>query len=396
MDILKERQLNKYKTINSINVDSFDVIELSNNISNITEYEITNVLSATEQFDIEREGNEVYRIYGKIEYLSLLNGLKNNYKQLNDFFTPELIDPITLQPSLNSKNIFNSFEFYLIKPTTGYTKIINLQTEYVRYFEVIATPNDFELFPAGFSNNLFGEQTYCFNFNNDYDISQYYDEFGFPLIELFIYAKYKPKANGFTIPYPEAFKYKFWNETTGSESSLPINLNPLNIGDSVYGDMITYDINDFSQKIYSNQSYDIYTSYADENNNFLELAWKYNPFISLKLRYFTDVVYKANSGDTSYDLATSIPQYATKTDNSGNYVWRNIMEQGVFDPITNLGVDYPFINKRRYLFTNVILDIIPDLSHTNTNNVFKEIKFKSEIVNVVPITNVEEIGNPCQ
>jgi len=388
MDIQNQILLNSYKNVDSVITDSFIKIELSNKSSKLIEYDITNILSATDIFDAEREANENYRIYGKIEYLSMLNGLKNQYTEVEDFFLPQNTD---------NKNILNSFEFYLVKPTTGYTEIISDSNNYLRYFEVIATPNDFELFPAGFGDNVFGEQNYCFIFNKDFDISLYYDNFNFPLVELFLYAKYIPKGNGFTTPSPENLYYSYWNPLTGIKSNIPLNTNSLNIGDKVYGDLITYNKPEFKQTVYSGQTYYIRTPYNDSNNQLKNIVWKYNPFLSFRLRYFSNDLYSVNTGSTTYELTTSIPIYATFDEFSGNYVWRDILAQGYIDPISNVGVDYPFINKKRYLFSNIILTIVPDLTDTNTNNVFNKIKITTDTLNVIPIIdNLNDLGKPCQ
>ena len=95
--------LNSFKNIASVDVDNFNKIEVDNKPMEINEYDIRNVLSATEIFDAEREANPIYRISGKIEFMSMLNGLKNTYSTFSDFFYPELI---------NSKNASNSSPMY--------------------------------------------------------------------------------------------------------------------------------------------------------------------------------------------------------------------------------------------------------------------------------------------
>ena len=112
--------------------------------------------------------------------MSLLNGLKNDYSKFQDFFLPQKLD---------NKNILNSFDFYLVRPSsTGYTNISGSTNSLMwkRSFEVIGTPYDFDIYPAAYSNNLFGEQTYIFNFNLDVDISNYYDYFNFQVTDLFL------------------------------------------------------------------------------------------------------------------------------------------------------------------------------------------------------------------
>jgi len=355
MDEKTQILLHSAQNIRTVDVDTFQKVELSNKRSLVHEYDARNVLSATEQFNVEREANAIYRIYGKIEYLSLLNGLRNNYTKLEHYFSPIFTG--------NSKSILNSFDFYLVRPAvSGYTKIVGNDIEHVRYFQVIATPNEFELFPIGFANNVYGEQAYSFNFNVDFDVSDYFDEFGFPATELFLYAQYKNAS----IP-TENFSFTRWS-VTGVPSKVAFTPITFNIGDFVrtsinenIGDLIEYSKALFLQEQFSPQTYYISTPYLD-GYTIKRLSWKYNPFIPLRLRYFTEQIYTANVSGTSYEQVSSIPNYATEYPvGTGNYVWRDILEQGYIDPLSEIGVDYPFVNKRRYLFSTMVLDIIPDL-----------------------------------
>lgn len=384
--------LNILKNVHSVNVDNFEKVELTRNVSVINEYDIQNILSATELFNAEREAYEDYRIYGKIEYISLLNGLKLNYSDFSDFFNPQL---------LNSKNLTNSFNFYLVRPAvSGYTQIISGGSSilYERFFQVVATPNDFELFPVGFSNNVYGEQAYAFSFNKDFDVAGLLDNFNFPLTQLFLYAQYIPS----TTPNP----IEILSGTTWSIAGAPIPFSfaptTLNIGDYVQstfnvkiGDLIEYSKPDFLQLPFTPQTFKIKTPIQTPVLSFL--IWKYNPFIPLQLRYFASELNQVNTGSTSYEQTTSIPYYATKLDNFGNFVWRDILPQGYTDPTTNLGVDYPFVNKKRYLFSNIILDVTPDLNDPTTLAAFEEVwysRFASKLA-VTPISDINNIGKPC-
>lgn len=559
--------LNSLKNVHSVNVDNYEKVELIRKVGAINEYDIRNILSATEIFDAEREAYEDYRIYGKIEYMSLLNGLKSNYTQFSDFFSPQ---------SINSKNLLNSFNFYLVRPaTSGYTQIggvtgsttpdimiidekfdnwttssptnypvgwiasvttgsyiqqspinraefvldnqfifsspfnlISLRKDllipvygdfiietnvsisplvvgtdlltitvfsnatilysfptlavsagykqyafnaasslpithisiianssnksiyldylkmyrpgtpslsattdikFIRYFQVVATPNDFELFPAGFSNNVYGEQAYAFNFNKDFNVSGLLDNFGFPLTELFLYAQYIPSTTPIETLYG----------TTWSPAGIPISFSfapaTLNINDYVestfgvkIGDLIEYSKPDFLQVQSTPQTFQIKTPCIKYTTIIIYgvptqiptssyLIWKYNPFIPLRLRYFASELNSVNTNDTSYDQTTSIPYYATKLDSFGNYVWRDILPQGYTDPTTNLGVNYPFVNKKRYLFSNIILDVVPDLNDPVTLAAFAEVWYSRYATNLTkkPISDINNIGKPC-
>ena len=375
--------LNSEQNIDSVNLDMHDKIELGVLSKEITEYNIRNVVNATEVFDDEREANPIYRIYGKIEYLSLLNGLKLDYDEFEDFFLPQTTD---------SKNILNSFDFYLIRPaSSGYTN--TSENEYIRYFEVIATPNDFELFPVGFSNNVYGEQGYSFNYSVDIDVSEYYDHFGFPVTDLFLYAQYKKSPN-------ETLLFTDWSSTGTTQENMISKT--LNVGDYVetfnnlrIGDLIEYSKLIFLQEQLTEQSFYIITPYLISGVS-TTLKWEYKPFIAINLRNLSNSYYNANTGSTSYELVQSIPSYATDID-SGNFVWRNIMIEDYIDPLTGIGTNHPFVNKKRYVFSSIILDIIPDLTDDLTRIAFDEVWFTRNRIGskITPYGDIDNIGKPC-
>lgn len=514
MDEKLEILLNSEKNIESINVDNSTKIELSNKPALINEYNIRNVLSVTELFELEREENQIYRIYGSIEYLSLLNGLRSSYNDFSHFFNPRFEIP-------TSKSIFNSFDFYLVRPAeSGYTKNILNASLYNRFFKVVATPNQFELFKAGFGKNVLNEQTYIFNFTVDVDISELRDEFGMPLTELFLYVQYKKTgletlsftrwsdAGAQTNPtfdtrtlsigeyvrtqdnrnigdYVEYAKQRFWQTQTRPQTfriGTPIVFDEiedestvitLNQGSCViaiddfnqlgeyyreYRQTLTFSIpepqpNDVTifyritteidgtyttpnissttgstiifagqtsrtlsgmvcrieirddmgaggyEDYYEYISYELITTSigggSSQQTN-LDVIWKYNPFIPIRLRYFQDYLSRANTGSTSYEETVSIPEYATEI-NNGNFVWREIMPEGYRDPITGIGTDHPFVNKRRYVFTKIMLDITPDLEDENTRNLFEKLWFENDttLIYTRPINDINELDKPC-
>ena len=210
---------------------------------------------------------------------------------------------------------------------------------------------------------------------------------------MFLYAQYIPS----TSPV-EILSGVTWSPTAVPIpfSFAPITLINGEIVQSTFGvkigDLIEYSKEDFLQVQATPQTFKIITPY-----NAGRLVWKYNPFISFQLRYFSSDLNQVNTGSTSYDQTTAIPYYATKIDNFGNFVWRDILPQGYFDPTTDLGVDYPFVNQKRYLFSNVILDITPDLNDPATLAAFSEIWFSryATSLKITPISNINNIGKPC-
>ena len=399
MDEKLQILLGSAKNVNSVNVDNYARIELTNKLEEITEYNINSSLSASDVFDAEREASEVYRIYGKIEYFSLLNNLKNvgTLPSLDDFFIPYYPSASTLTNT--SKTLLNSFKFKLLRPSnTGYTNITieGDNSYYIRDFEVVS--DDIDIYPAGYSNNVFNEQTYCFNFNEDINVENFmqnitFDNYtggtGLPVTELYLFAEYIPDQNN-------TKKYTVW-DNSGVSSRLDYD-NTSN----VYRDIIKFSKDEFSIDNHLNQIHYIYTKY-NKGVGIDGLVWKYNPLIPFKLRYFSDSISTANINDVSYEETSKIPYYALKENepplaDNGKRIWRDILPQGYIDTISNIGVNYPFVNNRRYLFSNVILDIVPDLSdpYSNTYDVFKNLNFYDpNLIHTQPTSGLNNLGNPC-
>ena len=170
MEDYNQTLLPKSKNVNAVNVDQYMQISLTNKISRINQFDINKVVKASDVFDEEREKNVKYNLYGRIEYLSLLNGIPKNYETVEDIFNPtEDENPRTLE---------NSFDFYLVKPNEcveikDSSPFQELNSEnikkYIRKFKVIATPKDIKIMNAGFSKNMFDEQIYLFILNKTLD-----------------------------------------------------------------------------------------------------------------------------------------------------------------------------------------------------------------------------------
>lgn len=386
--------LNGEKNIESVNVDVPTKIELISQSTQINEYNIRNVLSVTELFNLERQETEIYRIYGRIEYLSFLNGLDVNYSNIIDFFRPN-------HSSSNNRTIFNSFDFYLVRPAeSGYIQNINNGSQYNRFFRVVATPDHFDLFKAGFAKNVYNEQTYAFNFTVDVDISELRDDFGMPITELYLYVQYKPIRL-------ESMSYTSWSNN-GIISNITFNPRSFFVrgdyvrthNDQLMGDYVEYSKERFWQSQIEEQTFritsDFITATINNTDTPRRIVFKYNPFVPIKLRYFEGQISRANSGSTSYDVVTNIPNYATNL-GDGNFVWREIMPEGYVDPIIGVGTNHPFVNKRRYVFTSIVLDVVPDFSDNITSQVFNNLRFgDSNSVSIKPINNINQINRPCQ
>lgn len=394
MDLKEKIQLGEDRFIDAVNVDTTIKIGLDSNTDLNVEYDLKNVLDVTQIFDAERQEVTKYRIYGEFEYFSILNGLFKDYTNLEFFFS--------LQPaSADTKTIFTDLKIYLVKPSTGFTELIT-DERYIKNYEILTEINDFEIVQAGFAKSIFDEQQYSFIINQEIDIRNMIDGLGFPITELALYVEYQPSENG--VGDPETMETKTYDAvgTTVIQNFTPI---PLTIGDVIVGDVIDYEKILFQQTDFNLLEQFIYTTYEDTSEDADDgkggtgdgvLKWKYRPIIPIRLRYFENEVRRANTGSTAYEEVVDIPYYATQIDNDGNFVWRNILDNGFFDPLDNIGVAFPFINQKHYVFNNIVFNMQPDLDHFNTKITFSHILFPDNTLDsATPDSDLDKIGDIC-
>lgn len=368
-------QLGESKYVDSVNEDQFIPISLECDIALLTEYGIDNVLNVNDQYELERQSSTTYRIYGEMEYLSILNNIKSNYTNLEDFFTV----------NENGKNIFNSFEFYIVKQNNSYANIYLAGNAYLRYFEKISDIS-INILPAGYSKNVFNEKTYVYIANNLINIdnktltgttntNQPY----FPITDLYLYCKYVPN-NGETLEYYDVQNSVYYPYVTEDI----YNMN---------GDVILWDKSEYTQTEYISLTHRITSIYTNYSGGTSSLEWEYNPLIKIPIDILSDDLTTVISGGTN-DYDDPIPSYATLLDN-GNYVWREIEEKGFVNPLTNNTINPPFTNNSHYIFNKLKLFVTPNLLHDNTNYVFNMISSLSQKDLGNKINNLDGLNNKC-
>ena len=264
-------QLNEEKNVDFVNRNFNRKIELDSKQQTLIEYDIKNVLNVATTFENERQLTNTYRIYGSIEYFSILNGIPTGYTSYLDFFDTQT--GIT-------KSFLNDFKVYLVKPygfydnnisgQTGFTKLDN--NLYIKNFEIITELENFEIFNAGYDKNLFSEQRYSFDFNTDINLTDQYDGLYFPITDLFLYVEYQPKNNG--SGDPETMSGKTYDDS-GNTIITAFTPVPLNVDDVLTGDVIEYDKNGFKQTVINTQEYYINTP-CDSGGTDINIIWKYD------------------------------------------------------------------------------------------------------------------------
>jgi hypothetical protein len=362
-------QLGEYKHINGVNSDIFKQLFLKNTEKKIIESKLTEYVNVSDQFDKERQNSNKYFIYGGIEFFSLLNGITTNYEYFEDFFK---------KVNNDNKNIFNSFDFYLVKPINNLDETLNYDNitgnTFLRKFEVIAKNTDFIINKQGYSKNIFGDIKYYYLINKDINLEYKYDWFGKPITELYIMPIYKKNYIG-TIDNDEKVYISdyvvddYSIEVIYNEIMLTGDTMSFNIGDIIDGDVVYWNLNNYSETKLYDKTIKIETFY-DNSGTTESITWKYDLFIPIKIDYLENEINVENVSGRTY---VEFPEQAIKLDDQGNYIWRNLIDKGFVDNLYGIGTNFPFINGKHYLYNNNILKLIPDISDTNTYNKFKPV-----------------------
>lgn len=399
MDYKITKQLDENKNVNSVNRDFYTNLLFNREVKELTEDDVTHYLNSSEQFDIERQNSNKYFIYGGLEFFSILNGIKENYLLFKDFF-----NKFNLLENESTKTIFNSFNFYLLKPLSYESEKDNYEflyesegnEYYVRKFEVVAKNSDFIINNQAFANNIFNDEKYSYLINKDIVIENNLDWFGKPITELYILSMYKKSYEGSEDKDEDIQVQEFI-----SGSTININFNSIDgdtidyeIGNIVYGDVVIWNKETYTETKFIDKEIKIITNYEEVDGMFTNnerIIWKYNPLFPIRIDYLANEYKIENISGTT---EVNIPDYAIELDNKGNYIWRDKLDKGFIDNLYNIGVDYPFVNGKHYVYSNHIIKLVPDLSDSFTHT-----KFQSIIMNGYnPIdnnTNIDNYGKLC-
>lgn len=394
MSEIYEFQLGSTEFVNAVNTDENLYLDLKTTSKEIFSYDQSSVINVAQLFDDERQASWNYRIYGAINFMSIVNGLKLNYKALSDFFT---------RPSLGTelsgltRNILNSYDVYLCRPlgntfSTGGTVIVSGNTKvttdvYRLKYEVLTKLSDFEIYKSGFNKNIYNDQIHSFNFSNNFDLFNQTDSFNKPVTELYLFFNFSPKngvlgaetvtQNSFTGATRPAWPYVQYSG-----------------GSIVDGDWVFYTPTNFEEtQLKKAEHYVKFLCTGVTGGD--GLSFKYNPFVQIRIREYGDEIITANISGTS-ETDNQIPPYAIKIDNDGNYLWKDLLQNGYIDPITGDGVNFPFVNKHHYVFTNYVLSLSTDLDDAATATTFAEIHFAANALQYTkPISSLNNLGSKC-
>lgn len=302
-------------------------------------------------------------------------------------------------------------EYYFVLDITGVTlttntrvkKMINgIESEYYfRKFKKIKTRtsqiienDDYEVYPAAFSENLFNDQNYQFVFNEDIDVSNLKDNLGRPLTELYLTVFKTDSKNLFTnvksgLEIPFLPKLLTSNNNIYLKDVPAINLihngpntptpsyitshNPLESSFSItsdlfFGDVVEYNTETLNEVVLADVMHRFNTNNREQPNSFTYISEKkvdeqdnvnittqtinmgpryegyyYKAHHRIEIRQFSDYIEQADPN------ILDIPTYSILEDDK--YKWRELVDIG-FDQGSLPRLDYPYLNNAHYRYGN--------------------------------------------
>ena len=261
---------------------------------------------------------------------------------------------------------------------------------YYRKFEIMTEPKDYEVYNAAFSNTIYIDNyinnSFLFHFNKDIDVEGLTDNLGRPLSELYLTTVKRASYFVEDIAYGG---YRFWTSTfqlldsnreitplggsdgqdneqyiLGAVSSVQ-GSNPnvagtiKNDGNTYFGDFVEYNRAFLEERVLGDvvgrfaPSQTIVTSLDSDNNpnNYQSGVspdgYTYNLHQKIKIRDFSENI------ETVDNKQNEIFPIYSQINNDGTVSWRDLLDIGFLEGSNDkIGVDYPFVNSRHYLFGN--------------------------------------------
>jgi len=234
---------------------------------------------------------------------------------------------------------------------------------YVREFEkLLDNDGNYEMYPLGFSNNVFNDKNYQFIINQDIDVYGLTDNLGRPLSELYL-TIIKTDSNGMFHNVQSGLDLEFLpNNLTPPELSnvrkitydpstthTPLESNILLSNSKFLGDIVEYNKFELIEKPLTDVLHRFNTKNREISfGNSVAMGprregYLYKPHHLIKIREFSLFI---EQGDEN---TIGIPDYAENL-GDGRYLWRDLLDIGVFDGGELL--DYPFTNGAHYIHQN--------------------------------------------
>jgi hypothetical protein len=254
--------------------------------------------------------------------------------------------------------------------------------------------DDYELFPVGFSKNIFNDSIYQVIFNEDIYLDGLKDNLNRPLSEIYL-TILKTKSDGIFTSVMDGFDLAniegnlktnsdtFLNmsnirkmHTLAKDKKAPFNSHiPLDKGLKVdinsstfYGDLVEFSPYEFNETVLADvmhrfntvdreltEKIDLVDDAETDKNKMKKTiegirceGYIYKPHHKIKIRSFSDYI------ETGDDTTSGMPEYKYEI-SPNTYIWRDFLDAGT----SNLGenLDFPFVNGCHYLYKNIFFPV---------------------------------------
>jgi len=274
-----------------------------------------------------------------------------------------------------------------------------LSTYYIHSHELLTKPSNYSLDKTGFELGIYSRKqklfpgsvsppngrehivvrdqfpSYLWNFNNDLDVSDYSDNLGRPLLDLYlsVFVVNEPRLWRTVDGCPVKVGWE-WNFTPDGTEEHYANLytepnltTPWNLpqsGDTFVGAFVEYNEWDLSERILSEAYHKVILNSVDTNGfSFYSGVDGGTPGVDIKGGYYYKPhnripIKKQSEAVTVHKNFEFVDEYATFSMYEGLFRWREMLPIGFYESETN-GVDYPFVNGAHYPYTNLVFDIKP-------------------------------------
>ena len=234
-------------------------------------------------------------------------------------------------------------------------------------------PNEFSP-PLGQGHSVVKEQikSYLWNFNRDIDVLNYFDNLGRELTDVYLTVLssnqprlWKRKGENDNLTVGIGYSWNFVSDGLGNDPYHEQNFEP-NLqtpfvlpqsGDTFLGAFVEYNPYDLKERVVSEIYHKLSFSeniMNDGSGQEINGGYYYQPHHRYPIKKVSETI-------TEYNNYTLVPNYATYSEFTNTWRWRNILDIGVFES-DNSGIDYPFVNGHHYPYLNSSLLISPILS----------------------------------
>jgi hypothetical protein len=319
-----------------------------------------------------------------------INGINNIYKIVS---TPT---PNQFVIKYDYTNINNTLD--VIQRNLRYRFCDGVPSEYYyRKFEIMTQPKDYEVYNAAFSTTIYTDNyinnNFLFHFNKDIDVGGLTDNLNRPLSELYLTTVKRASYFREDIAYSG---YRFWTSTfqllESNREITPLGGNDgqdneqyildtvssvqgddedvagtiKNEGNSYFGDFVEYNRAFLEERVLADVvgrfapsqtilggTEDVTSEEGDTTEENIYISgvspdgYTYNLHQKIKIRDFSENIETVDNKENEI-----FPSYS-QINNDGTVSWRDLLDIGFLEGSNDkIGVDYPFVNSRHYLFGN--------------------------------------------